>query len=165
MSEPASAIGGAPAPGTEIITHVTAESIAEVLRRTGYRATIAVQGGAPQVQSAAQGLGFLVVFGNAAPGLPGAWIDYTLQCLIALETELPAGLVEDWNRGMRFARLFRQDRLLVLSMDVMVAGGVTDAFLCAQCELWDRVIHDFVRHVRGDAPRGGAAAPAPSAAA
>jgi hypothetical protein len=52
---------------------------------------------------------------------------------------------------MRFARLFRQDAFLVLTMDVVLAGGVTDDYLCAQCELWDRVIRDFILHLRNPA--------------
>jgi hypothetical protein len=49
---------------------------------------------------------------------------------------------------MRFARLSRQGEHLVLSMDVVVAGGVTENHLVAQCELWDRVIRDFIMFLR-----------------
>jgi hypothetical protein len=165
MTEAAGTQGGGPSPGTALFGAVSAEAVAAILRKTGYRASVVTQGGVPQVQSAAQGLGFLVAFGNPASDAGDAWVDFSLQCLIAIEGELPAGLVDDWNRGMRFARLFRQDQLLVLAMDVVVAGGVTEAFLCTQFELWDRVIRDLLRHLRGDGVRREATAPGASAAA
>ena len=130
---------------------VNPEEMAEILRRTGYRATVAELAGQPQVQSAAQGLGFFIGFGNAAPAAPGGFIDLAFQCLISIQGEVPAGMIEGWNRSMRFARLFRQDAFLVLTMDVVLAGGVTDDYLCAQCELWDRVIRDFILHLRNPA--------------
>jgi hypothetical protein len=130
---------------------VNPEEMAAILRRTGYRATVAELAGQPQVQSAAQGLGFFIGFGNAEPAAPGAFIDLAFQCLISIQGEVPAGMIEGWNRSMRFARLFRQDAFLVLTMDVVLAGGVTDDYLCAQCELWDRVIRDFILHLRNPA--------------
>jgi len=137
------------APASPPRSFVGAEDIAEILRRTGYRATVVDVAGQPQVQSAAQGLGFFVAFGNPAlQGQPG-FIDLAFQCVISIQGEVPPGLIDGWNRGMRFARLFRQESLLVLTMDVVLAGGVTDEWLCAQCELWDRVIRDLILHLRG----------------
>lgn len=134
-------------------TTVTAAAIAEALRASGYRANLVEQSGAPQIQSAAQGLGFYIGFGNAQAGVADAYTDFAFHCVLGIEGELAPGLIEGWNRGMRFARLFRQQDLLVLSMDVIVAGGVSDAHLHAQIELWDRLLRDFVRHLRGnDAP-------------
>ena len=127
---------------------VNPEEMAAILRRTGYRATVAEHSGLPQVQSAAQGLGFFVAFGNAAPAAAGSYIDLAFQCLIGIQGDVPPGLIEGWNRSMRFARLFRQDAFLVLTMDVVLAGGVSDDYLCAQCELWDRVIRDLILHLR-----------------
>lgn len=139
-----------------IRTVVDPASMAELLQRAGYRASVAEQQGAPRVQSAAQGLAFFLAFGNPAPVATGGYADFAFHCWITIRDELPPGLVEDWNREMRFARLFRQDKLLVLTLDVLVAGGVTDEFLLAQVELWDRVVHDFIRHLRR--PAAGAVA-------
>ena len=119
------------------------------------RAALVENARAPQIQSAAQGMGFLVSFGNPAGG-EGSYADFAFQCWIGVQGELPADLVTSWNAGMRFARVFLSGEFLVLSMDVMVAGGVTENHLVGQCELWDRVIRDFILHLRrpvGAAPR------------
>jgi hypothetical protein len=131
-----------------IVSSISAEEFAEVLRRTGYRATVVEQQGRPQVQSAVQGIGFHAAFGNREQGSEARFVDLALQTVIAVQGEVPPGLVEGFNREMRFARLFRQDGFLVLGMDLVLAGGVTDDHLCAQCELWDRIIRDFLLRVR-----------------
>lgn len=131
-----------------ILLAVTPAAIAEALRRTGYRAALADNAGVPQVQSAAQGLGFVVSFGNPSQSGEGSYADCAFQCWIGIQGELPDDLVTAWNQGMRFARMFRQGEHVVVSMDVVVAGGVTEDYLCGQCELWDRVIRDFILHLR-----------------
>jgi hypothetical protein len=131
-----------------ILTRITPTEFAETLRQSGYRATLVEQQERPQVQSAVQGIGFVVVFGNAAADEPGHYIDLAFQCLIAIQGELPPGLIETWNRDMRFARLFRHGDYLVLAMDFSLTGGVTAEHLCAQCDLWDRVIRDFILRLR-----------------
>lgn len=131
-----------------ILEHLTAEVVADILRRCGYRASVVENGRAQQVHSAAQGLGFLIGFGNALEGVDGQYADCVFQCWIGIQGDLPADLVPSWNHSMRFARLSRQGEHLVLSMDVVVTGGVTDKHLVAQCELWDRVIRDFIMFLR-----------------
>lgn len=159
---------------TDLIrTSVSPEDLADALRRTGYRAAVVEQqaGGpaGPQVQSAAQGLGFFIGFGNPLPAEDGAaagarqYVDFAFHCWLNIEGEMRPDLVDSWNRGKRFARLFYQAPLLVLSMDVVVAGGVTDSFLVTHCELWDRVLQDFIGHLR--LPTGNRAAPAAGDAA
>lgn len=158
---------------TDLIrTSVSAEDLAEVLRKTGYRAAVVEQQGGgqtggpvgPQVQSAAQGLGFFIGFGNPLPASDAAlggsrqYVDFAFHCWLNIEGELRPDLVDSWNRGKRFARLFRQAPLLVLSMDVVVAGGVSEGFLIAHCELWDRILQDFIAHLRLPAAAAGAAA-------
>ncbi|MDB5970438.1 MAG: bacterial sensory transduction regulator family protein [Hydrocarboniphaga sp.] len=127
---------------------VTPEAIAEALRRTGYRATLSEHQGRPQVRSAAQGIGFFVAFGGADTAAATNYVDFAFHCWINIEGELRPGLIDSWNQTRRFARLFRQGALMVLTMDVLVAGGVDDDHLSAQCELWDRVIQDFIRHLK-----------------
>lgn len=147
---------------TDLIrTSVSPEDLAEVLRKTGYRAAVVEPqvGGqtgpiGPQVQSAAQGLGFFIGFGNPLPAVDAAlggsrhYVDFAFHCWLNIEGDLRPDLVDGWNRSKRFARLFHQAPLLVLSMDVVVAGGVSEAFLIAHCELWDRVLQDFIAHLR-----------------
>lgn len=135
---------------TLVLTYdaVTPEIMADVLKRTGYRANLVENARGPQIQSAAQGMGFIVSFGNPGAGGEGSYADFAFQCWIGVQGELPQDLITSWNSGMRFARVFLSGEFLVLSMDVMVAGGVTENHLIGQCELWDRVIRDFILHLR-----------------
>jgi hypothetical protein len=125
---------------------VNPAEIAEILRKAGYRALVVEGSRPPQVQSATQGVAFIVNCGNAMPDQPGRFIDFSLHCPIGLKGQLPQERVESWNQSKRFARVCRNGGNLLLSMDVMVAGGVTESFLHGQFELWDHVIRDFVRH-------------------
>ncbi len=135
-------------PISAVKTAVTPNEVADILKTAGYRANVVEHQQFPQVQSAAQGLGFFVGFGNSAPGEEGTYVDFSFHCWITLQGEFAAQTIDSWNQTRRFARLYRQGQLLILTMDVMVAGGVTDAFLLAQTELWDRVIRDFIRHLQ-----------------
>ena len=142
---------------------VTPALIADALQKCGYRAQAVERDGVRQLQSAAQGLGFFVSFGNPA-AVSGSFIDYSFQCWIAIEGTLAPELIDSWNRGKRFARLYRQEQMLVLIMDVLVAGGVTENYLRAQVEIWDRVLHDFVQHLRQSVPVTTAANPSAATA-
>lgn len=140
------------------IEAISADRLADVLRRAGYRVTAAEQNGSVQLMSASQGIGFAVRFGNpAAPLAPqGAdtplaalpYIDYTMSCVLQVQGELPAELVADWNRTKRFARLASHGQFLALEMDVVVAGGVSERYLRSTVELWDRLIQEFLLHLR-----------------
>jgi hypothetical protein len=143
---------------------VTLDHLAEALRRAGYRAQPGTaEKNRPVLHSAAQGLGFMVYAGNPAK-VPGAFADYSFACLIQVKGELSREVIERWNREKRFGRLFLDGQLLVLAMDVLVAGGVSPEALVAQCELWDRLMHDFLAHLRS-ARVVASVAPAPAAAA
>ena len=130
------------------IDSVTLEQLTTAMQRAGYRAVVAEQNGKPLLQSAAQGLGFIVTPGNPVPARDGHYMDYSFNCLIRVEGVLVDSMIEDWNRNKRFSRLFRQQNTLVLAMDVFVAGGVPERSLQIQCELWDRLMHDFIAHLK-----------------
>ncbi|MFP3757907.1 YbjN domain-containing protein, partial [Cupriavidus sp. SIMBA_020] len=96
-----------------------------------------------------------VRFGNPAVGVPPAidaarivYLDYTLSCVLQVQGELPAELVANWNRTKRFARLASHGAFLALEMDVVVAGGVSERHLRSTVELWDRLIQEFLLHLR-----------------
>ncbi|MBL6749564.1 MAG: YbjN domain-containing protein [Nevskia sp.] len=139
------------------IVSVSAEELAAVLQKAGYRATVVEHEQHPQVRSASQGIGFFLVLGNAAPGAPGRFLDFSFHCRVDLQGELSPAVVEQWNQNRRFARLYCRDRVLVLTMDTLVAGGVSENFLRGQIELWDHVLRDFVRHLQQPAPAAAAA--------
>lgn len=142
-SKPSKKHDAAPA----LIESIGVEQLAEILKAAGYRVTPAEQNGRIQLMSASQGMGFAVRFGNAVPGTE-THIDYTLSCALQVQGELPADLVPSWNRLKRFARLSLQAQFLVLEMDVVVAGGVSERYLRSMTELWDRLIQEFLLHLR-----------------
>jgi hypothetical protein len=152
------------------------EELADLFRGAGYRVTAAEQNGIVQLMSASQGIGFAVRFGNVATGLleqqaaggtqPNAvrYLDYTLSCVMQVQGELPVELVASWNRTKRFARLASHGAFLALEMDVVVAGGVSARHLRSTIELWDRLIQEFLLHLR-NRPAMAAQAASPDAGA
>ena len=142
------------------IEAVGIEELADLFRGAGYRVTAAEQNGIVQLMSASQGIGFAVRFGNVATGVlepqavgaeqPNAvrYLDYTLSCVMQVQGELPVELVASWNRTKRFARLASHGAFLALEMDVVVAGGVSARHLRSTIELWDRLIQEFLLHLR-----------------
>lgn len=146
---------------TSLIQSLTAESLTELLQRVGYRVTTSEQNGLVQLLSASQGVGFAVRFGN--PGdQQGEYVDYTLSCALRVQGDLPAGLVETWNISKRFARMASQGAFLVLEMDVVVAGGVSENHVRAMTELWDRLLQEFLLYLRQYAQQAQAAGNVPA---
>lgn len=131
-----------------LIEHLGIDGLTDLLQRSGFRANAASDGQRPLVQSAVQGLGFLLVPGNPARAAADRYVDFSFNCLIKVDQRLPPALIDAWNESKRFGRCFQRDGLLVLAFDVMLAGGVSDRFLLAQCEMWDRLMHDFIAHLR-----------------
>ncbi|RQQ10762.1 YbjN domain-containing protein [Burkholderia stagnalis] len=137
-----------------LIDAVGVEQLADVFRGAGYRVSATEQNGAVQLMSASQGVGFAVRFGNALPSAAQAepatlrYLDYTLGCVLQVQGDLPAQLVGDWNRTKRFARLASHGPFLALEMDVIVAGGVSVRYLRSTIELWDRMVQEFLLHLR-----------------
>lgn len=68
-----------------------------------------------------------------------------------MQGELPPGLAERWNVEKRFARLTVQGVFLVLELDVILAGGVSENYLRATAELWDRLLQEFLLFLRAEA--------------
>lgn len=133
---------------TAMTTAISPQQLAATLQQAGYRANEISNGDSVQLHSAAQGIGFIVNFGNQAPNQPGEYVDFAFICTLNIDGELNPELVDGWNRNRRFARLSRSGQLLVLSMDVMVAGGVSADWLRAQCELWDALLREYLRHLQ-----------------
>jgi hypothetical protein len=130
--------------------------LAEHLQGAGYRAAVVEQDGLPYLTSASQGIGFVARFGNRA-GDDGTFLDFSFSAVLQVQGEPPVALAEGWNRSRRFARLSVQGALIVLDMDVTVAGGVSAPYLRAQIELWDRLVQELLLYVR----QAAVAAPAP----
>jgi len=118
--------------------------LADLLRERGFRAELQEPG--PVVVSAASGLGFRAEFAN--PAAAGRFLDFTLVCAIEVPAETSAPLASRWNASRRFGRLQQRDGVLVLDMDVLLAGGVTDAYLQARVEIWDQLLRLLVTDLR-----------------
>jgi hypothetical protein len=148
--------------GITVVEAVSPEQLAGIFRNAGYRVTLAEQNGRMQLMSASQGVGFVVRFGNPAAEAD-THIDYTMSCALQVQGELPVDLVPAWNRTKRFARLAVHQQFLLLEMDVMVAGGVTERHLRSTIELWDRLVQEFLLHLRNRPAMTAAATPAQGA--
>lgn len=140
-----------------LIESVSIERLTELLQNAGYRVTASEQNGQTQLLSASQGMGFAVRAGNPA-AQTDHFVDYTLSCALRVQGELPDDLVPQWNVTKRFARLTRQGDFLVLEMDVIAAGGVSETYLRATTELWDRLLQEFLMYLRTFASQAGGTA-------
>ncbi|MFJ4497046.1 YbjN domain-containing protein [Pseudomonas atacamensis] len=132
---------------TQLITHVSPQSLTDVLQAAGYRVNQSEQNGIVQLLSASQGIGYAVRFGN--PALEqGNFVDFTFSCALRVQGDLPQGVAEQWNATRRFARLSLQGEFLVMEMDVVVAAGVSNEHLRGNLELWDRLLQEFIVYLR-----------------
>lgn len=132
---------------TQLINHVSPQSLTDVLQAAGYRVNQSEQNGIVQLLSASQGIGYAVRFGN--PALEqGGFVDFTFSCALRVQGELPEGVAEQWNATRRFARLSLQGEFLVMEMDVVVAAGVSNEHLRGNLELWDRLLQEFIVYLR-----------------
>ncbi|MEE9680822.1 YbjN domain-containing protein [Pseudomonas moraviensis] len=132
---------------TQLITHVSPQSLTDVLQAAGYRVNQSEQNGIVQLLSASQGIGYAVRFGNPAVE-QGNFVDFTFSCALRVQGDLPQGVAEQWNATRRFARLSLQGEFLLMEMDVVVAAGVSNEHLRGNLELWDRLLQEFIVYLR-----------------
>lgn len=133
---------------SDLIVAISPQQLAHILQQAGYRANEVSNGQIVQIQSAAQGIGFVINFGNTVSEQNRDFVDFSFNCTLNIEGNVRPELVADWNRSRRFARLSQQGQWLVLVMDVIVAGGVSAAWLQGQCELWDALLREYIRHLQ-----------------
>lgn len=133
---------------TTLITAIAPQQLTDILQQAGFRANLVDNNGAPQIHSASQGVAFVVGFGNPSTQQQGSYNDFALNCLLQIEGTLNPELIASWNRSRRFARLSQQGSWLVLTLDVLVVGGISPEWLRAQFELWDALLREYVRHLQ-----------------
>jgi hypothetical protein len=137
---------------------ITQEQLGELLQSSGYRTEHRVdQNGAPLIASATAGITFNLRLGNRAAAPLEGFLDFTYITVIKIEGEFPLRRINEWNQNKRFARLHRVDDFVILDMDTIVAGGVTERHVRATLELWDRLIQELMAWLRGADVTGGAA--------
>ncbi len=73
---------------TQLITHVSPQSLTDVLQAAGYRVNQSEQNGIVQLLSASQGIGYAVRFGNPAVE-QGSFVDFTFSCALRVQGDLP----------------------------------------------------------------------------
>jgi hypothetical protein len=140
------------------IMSVTPEQLGEIMQTAGYRTEHRTDtNGTPLIASATGGISFNVRLGNRAVAPVEGYIDFTYLTVIKIEGDFPIDRVNDWNRNKRFSRLHKVDDFIVLDMDIIVAGGVTQNHIRATMELWDRLLQEMMGWLRGDVAAGGAA--------
>ncbi len=164
MSKSTSAAAAAVAettPAVELLNTVNAEQVSDAIKAAGCAVTTTEQDGTTWLHSASHGIGFQVLWGNAIT--PGQYADLTLSCPLRVQGGvLPEGVLTEWHRTKRFARVALHGDFVVLEMDVMVAGGVSPAHLAVSLQLWTQMMGQFFLHLRNFKPES---VPATDAAA
>ena len=134
------------------IMAIDAKRLSEIIQGMGFRAeTFDDAKGTPCIRSATSGVGYTIRLGNRTAPPAEGHSDFSFIALIKIE-QGPFSLerVNEWNTQRRFCRLHLRDDFLVLDLDVIVAGGVTEDYLRATCSLWDRLVQDFLLFLRGE---------------
>ena len=131
----------------EVITFMTSSQVADAIRAAGCAVSVQQDDLVTRLHSASHGIGYQVHWGNQA-GVD-QYLDLTLSCPLRVQGgDLPEGLINEWHRSRRFARVAAHGEFLVLEMDVFVAGGVTPEFLRFSMRLWVEMMGQFFLHLR-----------------
>ncbi|MCI3203572.1 MULTISPECIES: YbjN domain-containing protein [Pandoraea] len=131
----------------EVITFMTSAQVADAIRAAGCAVSVQQDDLVTRLHSASHGIGYQVHWGNQA-GVD-QYLDLTLSCPLRIQGgDLPDGLINEWHRSRRFARVAAHGEFLVLEMDVFVAGGVTPEFLRFSMRLWVEMMGQFFLHLR-----------------
>jgi hypothetical protein len=159
-----------------IIAKLTLDSLRDLFQLAGYRVETLTDPVAnlSYLRSGTNGMAFDVRPGNRIAGEEQGFIDVALIAVLQVQGELPLELVNRWNASRRFARLQLSPPFLALSLDVSVAGGVTQNNLRAQIEIWDHLVQQLIGYLREElaslakarastAPAASAALPTPAA--
>lgn len=141
---------------TVLLTTVDADQIASAIKAAGCAVTAIEQDGVVRLHSASHGIGYQVLWGNAVAA--GRYTDLTLTCPLRVQGgALPEGLLSEWHRTKRFARVAQHGDLMVLEMDLIVAGGVSPAHLALSLQLWTQMMGQFFNYLRNFRPAPAAA--------
>jgi hypothetical protein len=155
-----------PAAAPELLTTMTPEQVSDAIKAIGCAVTPFEQDGVVRLHSASHGVGFQVLWGNTTSA--GHYADFTLSCPLRIQGgALPEGLLGEWHRTKRFARVAQHGDFVVLEMDVVTAGGVSPAHIQVCLQLWTQMMGQFflfLRSYTAAAAKSAEAAPAAPAA-
>jgi len=131
----------------QVLTFVGADQVAEAIKAAGCAVTPIEQDGVVRLHSASHGVGFQVLWGNAQA--KDQYADFTFSCPLRVQGgELPAGLLIEWHRTKRFARVSQHGDFVVLEMDVVAAGGVSPNHLVVAAQIWTQMMGQFFLYLR-----------------
>lgn len=131
----------------QVLTFVGADQVAEAIKAAGCAVTPIEQDGVVRLHSASHGVGFQVLWGNAQA--KDQYADFTFSCPLRVQGgELPAGLLTEWHRTKRFARVSQHGDFVVLEMDVVAAGGVSPNHLVVAAQIWTQMMGQFFLYLR-----------------
>lgn len=133
-----------------LLAKLTIDSLRDTLQQIGYRAESLTDpiANLTYLRSSTGGIGFDLRPGSQAGDQSGTFSDVALLAILQVQGDLPLETVNRWNVSRRFARLQFSKPYLVLSMDILVAGGTTLANLRAHIEIWDRLLQDLITYLR-----------------
>ena len=136
-----------------VIMTIDTVRLSGILQGMGFRAEPFEDGnGSPCIRSATSGVAFTIRLGNRAQPPVEGYTDFSYIALVKItEGSFSLEQVNEWNLQRRFCRLHRRNDFLVLDLDVIIAGGVTENYVRATFALWDRVVQDLVLFLRGQA--------------
>ncbi|AZG09426.1 YbjN domain-containing protein [Pigmentiphaga sp. H8] len=131
----------------QVLTFVGADQVAEAIKAAGCAVTPIEQDGVVRLHSASHGVGFQVLWGNAQA--KDQYADFTFSCPLRVQGgDLPAGLLTEWHRTKRFARVSQHGDFVVLEMDVVAAGGVAFNHLVVAAQIWTQMMGQFFLYLR-----------------
>jgi len=132
----------------ELVFTVTPDQLSDAIKAAGCSVTALEHNGIAHLHSASQGVGFQVLWGNAGP-VSGHFLDFTMSCPLRVQGGvLPPGLIADWHRNKRFARIVEHGEMISLEMDVIAVGGVSPTYLSTTVQLWTQMMGQFFLHLR-----------------
>ncbi|MFS8977542.1 YbjN domain-containing protein [Cupriavidus necator] len=130
-----------------LLATVSAGQLADAIRKAGCAVNIIEDADGARLHSASHGVGFQVLWGNRLGA--DQYLDFTLSCPLRVEGgKLPEALLAEWHRSRRFARIAAHGDFIVLEMDVMVTGGVSEEFLRVSLQVWIQMMGQFFLHLR-----------------
>jgi hypothetical protein len=151
--------GDTAASAASVMHLVSPEQVSDAIKRAGCAVTAIEQDGVVRLHSASHGIGFQVLWGNAVA--PSRYADFVLSCPLRIQGgSLPAGVLTEWHRTRRFARISQHGDFVVLEMDVVAAGGIGADYLPTALRLWTQMMGEFFLYLRNFRPAADAAAAA-----
>jgi hypothetical protein len=132
-------------PKPEILTSITSERLAAVLRTAGYRAEVATRSsGDPRLRTGLGGYNVTIDFYGCEEKKRCKSLQFYAG--FKKDSKFTPKFVNAWNREKRYAKVYLDDDAeLNFEFDVSVDGGVTPEFLREQILLYERLLSQLAK--------------------